>query len=58
MKGPTNSEKFMSFFAFAIVPPVVIGILGLQLYFTWFAPCATVKEYWYLTQTPARCINL
>lgn len=40
---------------------LIIIILALWMFSSWlflFAPCSVVKEFWYLSHTPGRCISL
>jgi len=35
---------------------IIIGVSVLSFWLYYLAPCTTVKEVWFLTQTPGRCI--
>lgn len=37
---------------------VVFGILIPNFYMFYIAPCLTVKNYWFIVQTPGRCLNV
>lgn len=37
-----------------ILALIVLGCFSFYLY--WQAPCSEVKNYWYLTYTPGRCL--
>lgn len=35
---------------------IVAALFAAQGYFFYFAPCSTVKQFWFIVQTPARCV--
>lgn len=38
---------------------VVVGaVLSMQFYLWFLAPCQQIKDYWFVTHTPARCLNV
>lgn len=37
---------------------LAVAVVLAQGWLFYFAPCATVREYWTIVQAPARCINL
>lgn len=38
-----------------MIVAIPVGIFSLYLFY--FADCNEVKDHWYLTHTPGRCIN-
>lgn len=39
-----------------LIVAIPLGLFSFYLFY--FADCSTVRDYWYLTQTPARCTDV
>lgn len=52
-----NKKNWKSVIYISVGAGIIIVYLVVQGYLYYFAPCSKVKSYWYVTQTPARCIT-